>query len=78
MRRTGAWRCSLPVMGLSDAKDAKPMSRKKHEPQRFNPELDGQGRVQSPVKHKHLPKNEVLSSPLAAALRAALGKKERG
>lgn len=51
------------------------MTRTRHksrEPQRFDPELDGQGRVLSPVKKKHMAKASVGESPLAAALRQAI------
>lgn len=46
------------------------MSKQK-EPQRFNPELDGHGRVLSPVKRKHLPKRAAIEPSLGAALRKA-------
>lgn len=38
----------------------------------FNPELDGQGRILSPVKKKHMPKSAMGESSLAIALRQAM------
>lgn len=47
---------------------------KNMESQRFNPELDGQGRVLSPVKKKYLPKSAAGEPALALAFRQALAK----
>lgn len=48
--------------------------QKNREPQRFNPELDGQGRVLAPVKKKYLPKPIRGDSALGSALRQAMAK----
>lgn len=45
-------------------------------PARFEPELDGQGKVLSPVKAKHLPRAAAGESALASALRQAMGRKD--
>lgn len=41
-------------------------------PNRFEPELDGRGRVFSPLKERHLPKPSAFESPIALALREEL------
>ena len=43
--------------------------------EQFDPELDGQGRVQAPVKKKHLPPAS-KGSALGDALRLALAKRQ--